>query len=304
MYRISLLVWLLVSGLLNAQDAEIAIWKDHIPGSISNPNYQEEQQFKDGEIRGVSKVTEPTISVFLAKENPQQTAVIIFPGGGYSHLSINKEGYKVAQWLNTQGISAFVVKYRLPDASIMENPAVGPLQDAQEAIRIIRANAEKYHLDPSKIGILGFSAGGHLAATLSTHFDEEVYTSAYKVSARPDFSILIYPVISMQEGITHQGSKDHLLGKKPSKKTVTHFSNETQVTANTPPTFLVHAVDDSGVPVENSINYLKALKAHGVKAEMHLYENGGHGFGLGRQVTNNQWPEALLKWFQLHKILK
>lgn len=302
MYRISLLVWLLVSGLLNAQDAEIAIWKDHIPGSISNADYQEEQQFKDGEIRGVSKVTEPTISVFLAKENPQQTAVIIFPGGGYSHLSINKEGYKVAQWLNTQGISAFVVKYRLPDASIMENPAVGPLQDAQEAVRIIRANAEKYQINPSKIGILGFSAGGHLAATLSTHFDEEVYTSTHKVSARPDFSILIYPVISMQEGITHQGSKDHLLGKKPSKKTVKHFSNETQVTANTPPTFLVHAVDDSGVPVENSINYLKALKAHGVKAEMHLYENGGHGFGLGKQLTNNTWPEALVHWLQLHNL--
>ena len=283
-----------------AQDLEIDLWDKKIPGSIENSEYQEEQKFDGDHLIGVSKVKEPKLYAYLAKGDSLKSAVIIFPGGGYSHLAIDKEGFKLAEWLVSEGISAFVLKYRLPEDRIMEDKYVAPLMDAQRAVRLLRHHAEKWNLDPDKIGVMGFSAGGHLAATLSTHFNEKVYSEVIKESARPDFSILVYPVVSLTNEITHKGSRERLLGKTTSEELVQHFSNETQVSENTPPTFLVHAMDDHAVPVENSLKYLKALKEKKVPAEIHIFENGGHGFGMGRQLTNNSWTTSLLNWLKLH----
>ena len=211
---------------------------------------------------------------------------------------MNKEGYRVAEFLNHLGITALVLKYRLPNDAIMVNKNIGPLQDAQEAIRFVRRNAKVWNLDKNKIGVIGFSAGGHLAATLSTRFNEFVYKVKDDVSAKINFSILIYPVISMENSITHQGSKNNLLGKSASKQKIETFSNEKQVSSITPKTFLVHATDDTSVPVENSLQYYLALKANKIPVEMHIYEKGGHGFGLGKSGTSLNWSSHLKNWLQ------
>lgn len=282
-----------------SQQEEIKLWPKGVTGSIENKSYEESYTYDDqGEIRGIAKISEPTLTLFLADSNlANGTAVVICPGGGYTHLAINKEGYKVAKWLNTLGVSAFVLKYRMPTDITMTDKTVGPLQDAQEAIRMVRKNADTWNINADKIGILGFSAGGHLASTASTHFNEKVYASATAISARPDFSVLVYPVISMVDGITHQGSKKNLLGDEPSEELVKKYSNALQVTAETPPTFLVHATDDNAVTVENSIEYYLALKANQVSVEMHIYKDGGHGFGMGVSGTNTNWPNDLKNWF-------
>lgn len=185
----------------------------------------------------------------------------------------------------------------------MQDKSIGPLQDAQEAIRIARRNAKEWGLNPNKIGIMGFSAGGHLASTASTHFNDKVYEPKDTTSARPDFSILIYPVITMADN-THKGSRENLLGKTPSQDLVNSFSNELQVTKETPPAFLIHATDDNTVPAQNSINYFLALKKNGVPAELHIYEKGGHGFGLGRSNgTESTWPEACKNWLKARGLL-
>ncbi len=287
-----------------SQKKEIPLW-DKVPDALESKEYTEKiVTNKEGIPVDVRKVTTPTLAVYFADaENSNGTSVIICPGGAYGMLSIDKEGYKVAEWFNSLGINAFVLKYRLPSDLIMKNKTVAPLQDAQEAVRLLRRNAVKWKLNPNKIGIMGFSAGGHLAATLSTHYNDKVYTASDTTSAKPNFSILIYPVISMQEGITHQGSKDNLLGKNANNEAVEKYSNEKQITADTPKTFLVHATDDKAVPVENSINYYLALKKEKVLAEMHLYENGGHGFGLGVKGTNASWPKACEKWLAVNNYI-
>ncbi|WP_426484754.1 prolyl oligopeptidase family serine peptidase [Flavobacterium sp. 2] len=291
-----LFISLLLTITALSQKKEIPLW-DKIPDEIVSKEYSEEVDHKNELSEGVRKVTLPTLTVYLADpEKSNGTSVIICPGGGYGMLAINKEGYKVAEWFNSLGINAFVLKYRLPSDLIMKNKTVAPLQDAQQAVRLVRRNASKWKLNPNKIGIMGFSAGGHLASTLSTHYNDKVYTPLDTTSAKPNFSILIYPVISMQEGITHQGSKDNLLGKSSNSELTEKYSNEKQVTNETPKTFLVHATDDKAVPVENSINYYLALKKEKVLAEMHLYENGGHGFGLGVKGTNANWPKDCEKW--------
>lgn len=283
---------------LQAQNQIIPLWKT-IPQEIKASDYKEKEEIKDGKLQSTSQVSIPTLSIFLPKEIKQnQTAVVILPGGGYTHLAFDKEGTKVAEWLNTLGIAAFVLKYRLPNDLIMTNKVVGPLQDAQEAIRIVRLNAKIWNIDPNKIGIMGFSAGGHLASTLSTHYDDRVYETSSKISARPDFSLLIYPVISMQNDITHKGSQTSLLGQNPSQQDIDNFSNEKKVTAQTPPAFLVHATDDGAVMAENSVNYYLALKKNGVTAELHLYEKGGHGFGLGVNDTSKFWTKACEEWLK------
>lgn len=289
-----------------AQQEEIDLWPNGVPGSIQNNDYKESYTYDAlDRVRGVAKVSKPTLTPFLADSSiANGTAVIICPGGGYSHLAINKEGYKVAKWMNTLGISAFVLKYRMPTDETMTDKTIGPLQDAQEAMRMVRKNAKRYNIDASKIGILGFSAGGHLASTLSTHFNDKVYEHDASISARPDFSVLVYPVISMKEGITHEGSKRNLLGEHPSKERINHYSNALQVNNTTPPTFLVHATDDTVVPVENSLEYYNALKQFNVPAELHIYENGGHGFGLGVSGTNANWPTSLEQWFLAHDLIK
>ena len=283
---------------MQAQNQIIPLW-NKIPDEIKAPDYKENESIKDGKVQSTSLVTIPTLSIFLPKDSkPNQAAVLIFPGGGYQHLAIDKEGTKVAQWLNTLGIAAFVIKYRLPSDKIMKNKNIGPLQDAQEAMRYVRQNAAKYNIDANKIGIMGFSAGGHLASTLATHFDDKVYETSSKTSARPDFSLLIYPVISMVNEVTHKGSQTSLLGNSPSQEVLDYFSSEKRVTAQTPPTFLVHATDDTVVLPENSINYYLALKKNAVPAELHIYEKGGHGFGLGVKDTSKFWTRDCEEWLR------
>nr|WP_294780416.1 alpha/beta hydrolase [uncultured Flavobacterium sp.] len=292
--------FLLFSGIfsVNAQNQVVPLW-DKIPDEIKTADYKEKPDLKDGKLQSTSQVSVPTLSIFIPKgKKSNQTAVVICPGGGYTHLAFDKEGTKVAEWFNSIGIAAFVLKYRMPTDLTMKDKSVGPLQDAQEAIRYVRQNASKWNIDPKKIGILGFSAGGHLAATASTHYDDKVYESVYKVSARPDFSLLMYPVISMENDITHKGSQTSLLGNNPSQDLINSFSNEKKVTAQTPPAFLIHATDDTVVIPENSINYYLALKKNGVTAELHLYEKGGHGFGLGVNDTSKFWTRDCIEWLK------
>jgi acetyl esterase/lipase len=284
---------------IHAQDQIIPLWTEAIPDTIYDGSYQEKEISKEGIFQNSSKVVTPTLSVFLPNESSTNGAsVLIFPGGGYSHLAIDKEGTKVAQWLNTLGITAFVLKYRLPNEQIMKDKTIGPLQDAQEAIRYIRRNVEKWKVNKDKIGVMGFSAGGHLAATLSTHYNEKIYQVSDSLSAKPDFSILIYPVISMTNEITHKGSQNNLLGVSPSVSLINKFSNEQHVNSETPPTFIIHATDDLVVPAENSLNYYLALKKNKVPAELHLYEKGGHGFGLGVKDTSQYWTKDCENWLR------
>ncbi|WP_246236294.1 alpha/beta hydrolase [Flavobacterium ajazii] len=288
---------------LHSQNKILPLWKS-IPDEIKSSEYKEKEVIKEGKIQSTSLVTIPTLSIFIPKETkPNQTAVIIFPGGGYSHLSMDKEGTKVAEWLNSLGIVAFVLKYRLPSDQIMKNKTVGPLQDAQEAVRYVRSNAVKWNIDPNKIGTMGFSAGGHLGSTLATHFDDKTYESKFNTSARPDFSILIYPVISMDSNITHKGSQMNLLGKDPSQAIIDNFSNDKRITPQTPPTFLIHASDDGAVLPENSINYYLGLKKNNVSAELHIYEKGGHGFGLGVKDTSQFWTNACKEWLKTNNYI-
>lgn len=287
---------------LLAQNEVIPIWTSTIPNSIENTNFRSKEIYKEGRI---TKVTKPTLTAFIPKENISNgTAVIICPGGGYHHLTIEKEGSKVAKWLNSLGITAFVLKYRLPNDSIMKFKAIGPLQDAQEAIRIVRRNAKKWNLNTDKIGIMGFSAGGHLASTLATQYNNPIYKTVDSISAKPNFSILIYPVISMKDEITHKGSKNNLLGELPSQEIIQKFSNELQVNNETPMAFLVHASDDMSVPVENSINYYLSLKNNNVPAELHIYEKGGHGFGLGRKDTSKNWTLVCENWLRENALIE
>ncbi|MCX2678574.1 alpha/beta hydrolase [Galbibacter sp. EGI 63066] len=264
------------------------------------PSDEKEESVKSDILR-YSKVHTPTLDIFLPpKKNATGKAVVICPGGGYRHLAYDWEGTEVAKLLNAKGIAAFVLKYRIPTSKSVTNKEIVPLEDAQRAIRIVRKNAESWNIKSDQIGVMGFSAGGHLASTLGTHYDEkipEVNDSLTSISARPDFMILIYPVITFKENYTHQGSRERLIGKNPSEEMVEHYSNELQVTANTPPTFLVHSTDDNAVPVENSLMFYRALKDKGVPVEMHIYPYGGHGFGLAIGRGHLQtWPDRLLNW--------
>mgnify|MGYP001484006323 CR=1 FL=1 len=240
---------------------------------------------------------QPSITIHLPPPGTANgTAVVVVPGGGYGHLAIDKEGHQVARWLNSLGVAAFVLKYRLGPK--YRHPAM--LMDAQRAIRTVRARAAEWNVDPSRIGILGFSAGGHLASTAGTHFDPGKPDSSdpiETVSSRPDFMILIYPVITLRDEYTHQGSKRNLLGPEPDPRLVELLSNERQVTPETPPTFLVHTTDDRAVPVENSLLFYQALRSAGVPAEMHIYQSGPHGFGLApNDPVLSSWLERCEDW--------
>nr|WP_315245749.1 alpha/beta hydrolase [uncultured Flavobacterium sp.] len=287
---------LVIAGEISAQSKVINLWEKKIPGAINKSDYKE----INSEDSWMQSVTNPRLDMYpAATEKATGTAVIICPGGGYAGMAIGHEGKQIALWLNSLGITAFVLKYRLPDNSIMTDKSIGPMQDGQQAIRLVRSHAKEWGIDSKKIGIMGFSAGGHLASTLSTHFNEKVYNSADMISSRPDFSLLIYPVISMREDITHMGSRINLLGKNPSLEQVKHFSNELQVTGETPPAFLAHSMDDGAVPVENSMEYALALKKYKIPCELHIYEKGGHGYGLGKSgSTESEWSEACRKWLK------
>ncbi len=254
-----IILLLLFTHQLMGQDTIMPLWpKDKIPNRIESD--EKEEFFVHDGIQMYSKVQEPTLEVYLpAAQNATGEAMLIFPGGGYQVLAYDWEGTDIAKFLNGKGIAGIVVKYRLPSSISQKDKHLVPLIDAQRAIRIVRSKASEFHIDPAKIGILGFSAGGHLAATLGTHFDEKVYEPIDKIdkeSARPDFMALGYPVITFDVS-THVGSKTNLVGDNPKPEMVVHFSNEKQVTKDTPPTFLFHATDDEGVPVENSFCFFK-----------------------------------------------
>jgi acetyl esterase/lipase len=225
-----------------------------------------------------------------------QLAVVVFPGGGYRNLALDHEGDQIAKWLNQRGISAFVVKYRLGPK--YHHPVM--LTDAQRAVRIARSRASQHGYRPDRIGVWGFSAGGHLAATVSTHFLQDTAPAddpTKSISSRPDFAILSYPVITGKDGVKHGGSFQNLLGDNPDPKLVESLSNETQVTQNTPPTFIFHTTDDKAVPVMNAILYYQALVAKGVAAEMHIYQNGRHGVGLAKDnPILATWADRLHDW--------
>jgi acetyl esterase/lipase len=280
------------------QITEIPLYKNKIPNSIATAG-KEHSVFEDN-ITKIAKVSIPTLTIYKpAHANGQ--AVIICPGGGYAILAFDYEGTKVAAELNKWGVTAFVLKYRLPDDKIMMDKSIGPLQDAQQAIRFVRANAKQWGVNKNKIGIMGFSAGGHLAATAATHFNFKADSAnTDTTSLRPDFAILIYAVISFDSTIAHQGSSDNLLGNNITKEKILFFSNEQQVTANTAPSFLVHAGDDDAVPVANSTRYYEACIKNNVPAEMHLYPKGGHGFSMHNPATDDKWMERLKNW--MHRL--
>ncbi|HMG09150.1 MAG TPA: alpha/beta hydrolase [Mucilaginibacter sp.] len=253
----------------------------------------------------VTNVVLPTITAYLPeKSKANGVAVIICPGGGYAYLVVNHEGKDVAQEFVKKGIAAFVLKYRLPNDLTMVKREIGPLQDAQQAIKLVREHATAWNIDPNKVGIMGFSAGGHVASTLSTHYQKSLIENASNTSLRPDYSLLIYPVITFQDSILHKGSKKALIGENAPSDKVREYSNELQVTADTPPAFIVHRSDDHVVPVANSINYYNALQRNHVKAEMHIYEAGGHGFGMHNATTTDSWMDRCFNWMTAHKLFK
>jgi acetyl esterase/lipase len=256
--------------------------------------------------KGHTDNDKPTLTISLpAADKATGAAVVVCPGGGYGGLAISYEGIDIGAWLNSHGIAAFVLKYR-HKGSGYGHPA--PLDDAQRAIRTVRSGAAEFKVDPDRIGILGFSAGGHLASTAGTHFDKgkvESTDPVERVSCRPDFLILCYPVISFTAPYTHQGSKKNLLGENPDAKLVESMSNELQVTSETPPTFLWHTDADTGVPPENSVLFYMALRAAKVPAELHVYEKGRHGLGLAVGVPAvAAWPAACIDWMRGRGLLE
>ncbi|ACU02508.1 MULTISPECIES: alpha/beta hydrolase [Pedobacter] len=292
---------LMSAGSLMAQEV-LPVYPGAVPGAKPTPaTYQETTVMREGRGASITKVSVPTLTVYrAAKEKANGTAVIICPGGGYSGLAIGHEGYPVAERFAAIGVTAFVLKYRLPSDEIMTDRSVGPLQDVEQAIYHVRKDAAKWGINPAKIGVMGFSAGGHLASSLTVHYKDLKIENKEGLSLRPDFSVLIYPVISFTES-EHKGSAQNLAGTDA--KLREYFSNDKYVNAETPPTFLIHANDDKTVPVQNSILFNQALVKANVKAEMHIYQAGGHGFGLNNKTTAEDWFKTLENWMRGNKFL-
>ena len=295
------LPFLFMKQIITAQDIVLPLWPE---GKI--PNYQnkgETEKIESKEIIRISNVQTPNITVYLpAKKSATGQAVIICPGGGYSYLSYDWEGIDPARLFNAKGIAAIVLKYRLPNSKSNITPHLSPLMDAKRAMRMVRFYAGKWGIKKDQVGIMGFSAGGHLVSTLGTHFDSgdpQSQDSVEQLSSRPDFMVLVYPVISMTKKIMHAGSKNNLVGEKADSSLAKLYSNELQVTKNTPPTILIHATDDKLVPVENSLLFYQALKDNNVPAEMHIYPKGGHGFGLAvGQGYLETWTDRCVEWMR------
>ncbi len=281
---------------VDGQFITLPLWPEGVP----NQEIIEPEKAESTDILRVSNVHEPEMAVYLpARNHATGQAVVVCPGGGYAMLAYDWEGTDVAKWLNSKGIAAILLKYRLPHSRNVSHEA--PLADAQRAIRLTRYYASKWNIDSQKVGIMGYSAGGHLASTAGTHYDRGQAKAEHPIerfSCRPDFMILVYPVISfIDEKICHQGSRRNLLGENASKELETYYSNELQITKETPPTILIHAADDRSVPVGNSIAFYEGLQEKGVLSEMHLYPYGGHGFsfaiGKGHLST---WPDRVIEW--------
>ena len=297
-----------ICGLLvaSAAAAQPSVRRDLSPADTFIPRDAQVIPLWPGGARnavGDSVIDRPTISVFRATAGRATgAAAVVFPGGGYSHLAVGKEGVATARWLNALGITAFVVQYRLGPR--YHHPSMR--DDALRAVRIVRARAAEWGVDPASIGVVGFSAGGHLASTAITHYDavdQARVGAADTVSARPDWAILVYPVISLADPIAHRGSRTSLLGPTPDSTLVRALSNETRVTPRTPPTFLIGSTDDTTVPIENSLRFYEALRAAKVPVEMHVYESGRHGFGLAQaDPWLGGWVDVAGAWLARHKL--
>lgn len=279
------------------------LWPGKAPGqraALPNPDWTMNGPADRRELH-IQGVDRPEVHVYRAR-NPTGQGLVVLPGGSYRILSVQNEGLDAARIFNEMGITVFILTYRLPNEGWDEQSNV-PLQDAQRAMRLVRSKASSFGVDPAKLAVLGFSAGGHLAATLTTCFDEAVYSpvdEADRQSARPAFSCLMYPVIDMRQPLAHMESRGNLLGPNPSDALLDARSAQRRVTADTPPCFLAHALDDGGVPYGNSVVMVEALRAHNVACELHLFEKGNHGFGfhLPKDFTGARWPELFRAWMQ------
>jgi len=271
-----------------------------IPNYIDAPD--EESSAVDGVLR-ISNVSIPGYIFFSAGTDVLKPCVVICPGGGYRILASEHEGTDVAKYFNSIGMHALVLKYRIPSDEHQADKKIAPLQDAQRAVQLVREHAKDWKVDPNKVGIMGFSAGGHLASSLAVHYDDIKIKENSKLSVRPDFQILGYPVISFSK-FSHVGSRKNLLGKDSTESMMNYFSNEMHVNSNTPIAFLVHAKDDKVVPIENSHLYVDALKSNGVEAELFVYETGGHGFGMINKTSPESWINAMKAWLQKNKIIQ
>ena len=282
--------------LMSSGQQIFPLYTGAIPNSIEAPD-TESSTIRDS-ILIVSNVSRPTLTAYFPQTGTATgDAIIILPGGGYGILAAGHEGEDVARELNTKGITAFVLKYRLPNQKWMQNPEIGPLQDAQRAIQMVRENAKKWKINKNSIGILGFSAGGHLASTAATKYQNPLIANKRKISLRPDFVVLIYPVISFSDSIGNIGSRNNLIGTHPSEEKIREYSNQLHVTPKTPPTFLVHAKDDP-VSYKNTIVYADALNAKGIFSEVLLFEVGGHGFGLVNKKSDIRWVDRMSQWLR------
>lgn len=296
-------MFLILLALTTTRAQEIIpLYADSIPNSLPY-KMKEQKLIWDGQFGGYKNISIPTLEYYLPnKETTTSSAVIICPGGGYYVEAYREEGINIAQTFVKQGIAAFILKYRLPSDSIMKNKAIGPLQDAQQAIKLVRERSTEWNINPNEIGIMGFSAGGHLASSAGTHFNKCLIPNPGKTSLRPDFMILVYPLISMSDQLTHTSSRRHLLGKNPAEELIDFFSNELHINKQTPPTYLTHTGDDQTVDVNNSIVFYQALIRNKIPAEMHLYPKGDHGFVLS--IPTEEWMQPLFNWMKGNNWIK
>lgn len=303
---------LLAAGLLLGSSGQLLraqvplvlpLYAGPIPDSRPSDVQETQTQATDGSPR-TANVVVPTLTVFRpAEQRATGTAIVLCPGGGYTRLVMEREGREAALRLTEMGLTVFLLKYRLPNDLTQLDKTIAPLLDAQQAIRLVRERAAEFGVRPDHIGIMGFSAGGHLAATAATHFAQPVGTNVSATSVRPDFAVLIYPVISFADSLMHLGSRKTLLGPTPTPTQIRLYSNELQVGTATPPVFLVHAEDDRVVKVQNSLYFYLACVRRGVPAEMHLYPKSGHGFGIHNKAVQDNWTEHLQNWLISTKFL-
>ena len=283
-------------------DEAVEIWPNGPPGGVPeglSEHYVERDNVYALPDRAVHEVTNPTLSIFRPAE-PDGSAILLIPGGGYKWVVVEKEGYEGARWLNREGATVYVMSYRLPHQGWAAGPDA-PLQDAQRAMRVIRARADIDEIDPSRVLLMGFSAGGHLAGSLTNRFDARVYEPIDEIdagSARPDASVLIYPVITLSQPFTHPSTSENMIGADPSEALLETYSIEKSVPVNSPPVFILHAADDDAVPVENALMAFEAYRGAGIPASLHIFETGGHGFGL-RGIDEDPlrvWPDLVMDW--------
>lgn len=306
---LNLALSIITYGKLNTGDT-FKLWENIAPGSEKveiTEEVLERSKVPEVRDRAAINIKIPTITAYVP-EKPNGVGILVIPGGGYERVVLDKEADELSSWLNGEGITYFVLKYRLPKNN-HKNKEIVPLQDAQRAMRIIRNHSKKWGIDNKKIGVMGFSAGGHVASTLANKYEEEVYKkldAIDEISARPDFQILGYPVITMTDPYAHKGSRKYLLGENPDLNLIEKFSMEKNVHKNTPIAFIMHATDDKSVPVENSLKYYTSLKDYKIPVELHLYQDGGHGYSIrgtiGKSVAN--WTSVVTNWLKANKIIE